>query len=56
MTPENWAWENGVAERRRTGLAGKARLCEYYSSRSCWAQPLPSVGEKVAQGGHRTLT
>lgn len=34
-----------------TGLAGKASLCEYYSLRSCWAQPLLSVEEKESGQG-----
>lgn len=25
MTPENWAWENGVAERRRNGFGGEGK-------------------------------
>lgn len=23
MTPENWAWENGIAEKRKNRFAGK---------------------------------
>lgn len=48
MTPENWAWENSVAERGRNSVGGedKALVNEDFFPCSCWVQPLLSVEKK----------
>lgn len=56
MTPENWAWENGVAERRRNGFGGEGKPLWVLLFTQLLDSASPECWKEMVKGGQRTLT